>query len=105
MSNRIQETYKNLHRISQEQMTRLRVSAVFHRSVEEQCIKLSKLRESVIDIMDFDDPDERKNNLKICLGNREKLLVEIGRMVRLGRLLKTRLKEAFIVEDENVNGR
>lgn len=34
-----------------------------------------------------------KTDIRDFLDNREKLLVEVGRMVRLGRLLKTRLKE------------
>jgi len=34
-----------------------------------------------------------KTDIRDILDNREKLLLEVGRMVRLGRLLKTRLKE------------
>lgn len=34
-----------------------------------------------------------KENIRDILDNREKLLLEVGRMVRLGRLLKTRLKD------------
>lgn len=104
MSDTIKQTYKNLDIVSQEQMTRLRVSAVFHRSVEEQCDKLEGLRDSVIAIVDIEDADDRKTNLKLYLQCREKLLVEIGRMVRLGRLLKTRLKEPFFF-DEDVSER
>lgn len=100
MSDILQQTYKNLDIVSQEQMTRLRVSAVFHRSVEEQCDRLETLRNSVIAIVDIDGADERKTNLKLYLQCREKLLVEIGRMMRLGRLLKTRLKEPFFFDED-----
>lgn len=34
-----------------------------------------------------------RTGIRDVLDNREKLLLEVGRMVRLGRLLKTRLKE------------
>lgn len=34
-----------------------------------------------------------RTDIRDILDNREKLLLEVGRMVRLGRLLKTRLKE------------
>lgn len=34
-----------------------------------------------------------RTDMRDILDNREKLLLEVGRMVRLGRLLKSRLKE------------
>lgn len=37
--------------------------------------------------------------LQSQLAHRERLLVEVGRTVRLGRLLKTRLKEPLLVDD------
>lgn len=36
-----------------------------------------------------------RTDIRDILDNREKLLLEVGRMVRLGRLLKTRLKESL----------
>lgn len=73
-------------------MTRLRVSAVFHRSVEEHCNQLRDLREAVatIPLMDLTKKHARVTHYYTV---REKLMVEVGRMVRLGRLLRSRLKE------------
>lgn len=76
-------------------MTRLRVSAVFHRSIEDQCIKLDELRVTVQRLLDVDVAEARHSGIRKYLVCRERLLVEVGRMVRLGRLLKTRLKEPF----------
>lgn len=78
--------------VSQEQMTRLRVSAVFHRSIEGHVNQLRDLRENVatIPLMDM---NSRKILVRSYFAEREKLIVEVGRMVRLGRLLRSRLKE------------
>ncbi|XP_059614887.1 SEC14 domain and spectrin repeat-containing protein 1-B [Phlebotomus argentipes] len=97
----LQRAWSNLQAVSQEQMTRLRVSAVFHRSVEDHCQKLQELRVAVETTCDIDDPDRRRSRLRKYLACRERLLVEVGRMVRLGRLLKTRLKEAFVLDDNS----
>lgn len=99
-------------------MTRLRVSAVFHRfvflqqqvnnnnntlynyrSVEEHCNQLRDLREAVATIPVL---NLSKKRLKIqqYLQDRERLMVEVGRTVRLGRLLRSRLKEP-LYEDES----
>ncbi|KAJ8922121.1 hypothetical protein NQ315_004055, partial [Exocentrus adspersus] len=85
-------SWQRLLSVSQEQMTRLRVSAVFHRSVEDQCNQLRDLREAVatIPLMDLAKKRERVN---YYFSLREKLIVEVGRMVRLGRLLRSRLKD------------
>ncbi|GAB0100258.1 SEC14 domain and spectrin repeat-containing protein 1 [Sergentomyia squamirostris] len=99
----LQNAWSNLQSVSQEQMTRLRVSAVFHRSVEEHCQKLQELRVAVETTYNIDDPDRRRARLRKYLACRERLLVEVGRMVRLGRLLKTRLKEPFILGDNNTD--
>lgn len=96
--------WNNLLNISQEQMTRLRVSAVFHRSIEEHCSKLHDLKLTVAHVSEIDDDERRRGRLKKYLTCRERLLVEVGRMVRLGRLLKTRLKEPFTLDADNVNG-
>jgi hypothetical protein len=89
--------WKTLHAVSQEQMTRLRVSAVFYKSVDEHCAKLEQLKESVKKLKDVPERERKINKLRKYLAVREALLVEIGRMVRLGRLLKTRLKEPFVL--------
>lgn len=80
-------------------MTRLRVSAVFHRSVEEQCNQLRELREAVatIPLMDL---VKKKEKVNYYLSVREKLIVEVGRMVRLGRLLRSRLKDPLYYEEK-----
>lgn len=80
-------------------MTRLRVSAVFHRSVEEQCNQLRELRDTIA-IIPLMDMAKRKAKVKCCFAAREKLLVEVGRMVRLGKLLRSRMREPLFFEDE-----
>ncbi|XP_050335998.1 SEC14 domain and spectrin repeat-containing protein 1-B isoform X1 [Bactrocera neohumeralis] len=169
MSQQLQHTWHRLQAVSQEHMTRLRVSAVFHRSVEEYCQQLQELRLSVRNLKQtpnsssgissesdtrasppiiiggretVDETVERssrdgaeevgtthsiggyadkstttngaattttkggasgaaallRDQLRKHLVVREQLLLEVGRMVRLGRLLKTRLKEPFVLD-------
>ncbi|ALC42876.1 CG15822 [Drosophila busckii] len=118
----LQRTWHSLQSIAQEQMTRLRVSAVFHRSVEAYYRQLRELRPLLTHELathelatqhnrsssgissDADiSPELSPNNelsarLQRHLLAREQLLVEVGRMVRLGRLLKKRLKESFVLD-------
>lgn len=96
----LKKAWKNLHAVSQEQMTRLRVSAVFYRSVDEHCTKLEQLKVSVLKLKDIEDEDKKISKLRKYLAVRERLLVEIGRMMRLGRLLRTRLKEPFVLNND-----
>ncbi|KAI8118272.1 SEC14 domain and spectrin repeat-containing protein 1 [Lucilia cuprina] len=178
MQQQLEKTWHSLQAISQEHMTRLRVSAVFHRSVEDYCQQLIELRKclrsmlqqqqaqlrqqqrssssgissesefqtqsppssaastnvdqaraisrsmqqqqqqrqhlqqtqqhsSLVDAGDHNAEaavasekslNEQRELLRKYLMEREKLLVEVGRMVRLGRLLKTRLKEPFVLD-------
>lgn len=164
MQQQLEKTWHSLQAISQEHMTRLRVSAVFHRSVEDYCQQLIELRRSLHCMLqqqraqqrqqqrssssgissesEFHEQSPSSNNedartinrslvqqtdsmlvgggggdgnedaaaasekslneqrelLRKYLVEREKLLVEVGRMVRLGRLLKTRLKEPFVLD-------
>lgn len=99
LSQALEESWRRLLGVGQEQMTRLRVSAVFHRSVEEQCNQLRDLREAVaaIPLMDM---AKRKAKVKCYVAAREKLLMEVGRMVRLGKLLRSRLKEPLCLDEE-----
>lgn len=92
------DTWKSLDTISQEQMIRLRVSAVFHRTLEEQCQQLKELKEALEAESNEDDTEEKLLRVRLHLLNREQLLVEIGRMVRLGKLLRSRLKEPFDID-------
>ncbi|XP_017781311.1 PREDICTED: SEC14 domain and spectrin repeat-containing protein 1-B [Nicrophorus vespilloides] len=94
----LRNSWERLLNVSQEQMTRLRVSAVFHRSVEEQCNQLRDLREAVatIPLMDI---NRKRARVKHYLGVRERLMVEVGRMVRLGRLLRSRLRDALHLDE------
>lgn len=96
----LKKTWKNLHAVSQEQMTRLRVSAVFYRSVDEHCAKLEQLKTSVLRLKEIEDDEKKILKLRKYLAVRERLLVEVGRMVRLGRLLRTRLKEPFVLNND-----
>lgn len=136
MQLQLQCTWCCLQSISQEHMTRLRVSAVFHRSVEDYCQQLLQLRldlrvlytkqqqqqQQQLQLLQYKQQHSycNKNNtdktaatftaessetfelerdhLRQHLLKREQLLLEVGRMVRLGRLLKTRLKEPFILD-------
>lgn len=99
MTAELKKNWRKFNSVSQEQMTRLRVSLIFHRSVEEQCNKLEKLKKSVLELNKIEDIENRKTKLRKFLASREKLLLEIGRMVRLGRLLKSRLNEPFIFDN------
>uniref|UniRef100_A0A182QBH8 SESTD1-like spectrin repeats region domain-containing protein n=1 Tax=Anopheles farauti TaxID=69004 RepID=A0A182QBH8_9DIPT len=101
MTKALQRTWRSFQAVAQEQMTRLRVSAVFHRSVEEQCGKLRELHECVLRIGEIAEQGRRRARLRKYLATRERLLLEVGRMVRLGRLLKTRLKEPFLLDDRH----
>ncbi|XP_061396427.1 uncharacterized protein LOC133332062 [Musca vetustissima] len=47
MQQQLEKTWHSLQAISQEHMTRLRVSAVFHRSVEDYCQQLIDLRRTL----------------------------------------------------------
>lgn len=103
---KLKNCWKKLQDISQEQLTRLRVSAVFHRSIDDYSAKLIDLRASVTAITDDTcdlvhyEEEEREAILKKYLALRERLLVDVGRTVRLGRLLKTRLKETLSFDDQ-----
>lgn len=99
MTNVLERTWKIFQIVSQEQLTRLRVSAVFYRSVEEHCTKMSDIKNSVLLLHTIHERDRRLSNMRKLLMTREKLLVEVGRMVRLGRLLKTRLRDPFILDE------
>lgn len=91
----LHETWKHLDNISQEQMTRLRVSAVFHRTIVEQCQQLKELKETIEADSESENKEEKLLRLRLHMLNREQLILEIGRMVRLGKLLRSRLKEPF----------
>lgn len=92
LQDKLKFSWQRLQDVCQEQMTRLRVSAVFHRSVEEHCNQLRDLRESVatIPLMEM---SKKRARVRTYFDLRENLMVEVGRMVRLGRLLRSRLKE------------
>lgn len=92
----LKKTWKNFDIVSEEQFTRLRVSAIFFKSVDEQMSKLEKLKENIEKLSESDDTEQQESKMKKYLNTREQLLLEVGRMVRLGRLLKCRLKEPFL---------
>ncbi|XP_019884311.1 titin isoform X6 [Camponotus floridanus] len=96
---RLRQAWRQFRSVSQEQLTRLRVCAVFHRNVEDHCARLQNLVETVTTLYRATKDEDAvaksriRTDIRDILDNREKLLLEVGRMVRLGRLLKTRLKE------------
>lgn len=98
IAKKLQYSWERLQHICQEQMTRLRVSAVFHRSVEEHCNQLRDLRENVatIPLMEI---YKKRARVRMYYEVREKLMIEVGRMVRLGKLLRSRLKESLFKID------
>lgn len=127
IGDQLQHTWHSLQSIAQEQMTRLRVSAVFHRSVEAYYRQLRELRPLLTQELaaqlhrhqrhqhnrsssgissdaegetesELSPLGEMPPRLQRHLLAREQLLVEVGRMVRLGRLLKKRLKEPFVLD-------
>nr|CAD7256195.1 unnamed protein product [Timema shepardi] len=100
LSQELWQSWKKLQAVCQEQLTRLRVSAVFHRSVQEHCCQLRELMEAVKAMAASDDSTRRRSRLHRFLTARERLLLEVGRMVRLGRLLRTRLREPLCAEHE-----
>ncbi|XP_020293894.1 SEC14 domain and spectrin repeat-containing protein 1-B [Pseudomyrmex gracilis] len=102
---KLRQAWRQFRSVSQEQLTRLRVCAVFHRNVEDHCVRLQNLMEAVTSLhrVAKDEDTAAKSRVRTgirdVLDNREKLLLEVGRMVRLGRLLKTRLKEPLYQPD------
>lgn len=99
LTNKLQYSWQRLQDVAQEQMTRLRVSAVFHRSVEDHCNQLRDLRENVatIPLMEM---CKKRARVRMYFDVREKLMVEVGRMVRLGKLLRSRLKEDLYYDEK-----
>ncbi|KAK4877376.1 hypothetical protein RN001_009882 [Aquatica leii] len=100
---KIRHSWQRLLDVSQEQMTRLRVSAVFHRSVEDHCNQLRDLREAVA-TMPLEEMSKKQIRVRNFYVTREKLLLEVGRMVRLGKLLRSRLKEPIYLNDSLMDG-
>lgn len=80
-------------------MTRLRVSAVFHRSVGDQCVRLNELKESVAALPPGEDVKLKRQRVRKLVLARERLMMDVGRMVRLGRMLRSRLKEPLFDTD------
>lgn len=94
LSHKLRFAWQRIESACQEQMTRLRVSAVFHRSVDEYCVQIQDLRDAVSG-MPLEDPIKKRERVRQFFVSREHLLMEVGRMVRLGRLLRTRLRESL----------
>ncbi|XP_039286822.1 SEC14 domain and spectrin repeat-containing protein 1-B [Nilaparvata lugens] len=98
LSVNLRQAWTRLNTAGQEQMTRLRVSAVFHRTVHQHCKQLKEMMTSVTAIDVEEDAARRRSKTRKLFSSRERLLVEVGRMVRLGRLLRTRLREPLSQE-------
>ncbi|CAH0384233.1 unnamed protein product [Bemisia tabaci] len=104
LTNNLWQAWKKLNLVGQEQLTRLRVSAVFYRTVQQQCKQLNELLKTLKE-MELEEGAAGKGKWRVrvkrLLASRERLLLEVGRMVRLGRLLRTRLKEPLCQELAN----
>lgn len=57
-----------------------------------------ELKETIEAESEADNKEEKLLRLRLHMLNREQLILEIGRMVRLGKLLRSRLKEPFGVD-------
>lgn len=64
----------------------------------QHCKQLRELKSGVQELSKIEDASERRLKIRKFLHTRERLLLEVGRMVRLGRLLRTRLKEPVYSE-------
>ncbi|KAK0181091.1 hypothetical protein PV327_003404 [Microctonus hyperodae] len=105
----LRQAWRRLSSIGQEQLTRLRVCTVFHRNVDEHSSALNELIDTVQSTLltPINSPIDESSDSSLSpkgecmsevLKNREKLLVDVGRTVRLGRLLRTRLKEPLHIQ-------
>lgn len=62
---------------------------------------MKELKETIEAESESENKEEQLLRLRLHMLNREQLIVEIGRMVRLGKLLRSRLKEPFGMESMN----
>lgn len=62
---------------------------------------MKELKETIEAESESENREEQLLRLRLHMLNREQLIVEIGRMVRLGKLLRSRLKEPFGMESMN----
>ncbi|XP_069984239.1 titin isoform X5 [Penaeus vannamei] len=90
---------------SQEQLTRLRVAGVFFRTMEQHLERLDALYAGVMERLNGRQASD--GDTRSLLSSRDRLLREIGRNVRLGKLLKERLLDPLVpnysVRDHNEN--
>ena len=61
--------------------------------ITQHCHQLKELTNNFISAVSEEDSNKKKSQLKKTLADRENVLLEVGRMIRLGRLLKDRLRE------------
>ncbi|KAH0535742.1 hypothetical protein KQX54_018708 [Cotesia glomerata] len=107
----LREAWRRIRSVSQEQLTRLRVCTIFHRSIDEHCRRLTdliKIANNSLYLINqnkssgsedtLSDHSSSSECLKEVTENREKLLGYIDRTVKLGRLLTTSLKEPLCSE-------
>ncbi|KAL1117099.1 hypothetical protein AAG570_004427 [Ranatra chinensis] len=80
------DAWQRLQSAAHHHMTRLRVTAVLHRTLDQNCKELQELTAAVRSVKGGD-------GLGKLLQARERLLIEVARMLRLARLLKSRLRE------------
>lgn len=69
-------------------------------TILQHCKQLSELMTNVRAMEEEEDASRRRSKLRKFLSARERLLLEVGRMVRLGRLLRTRLREPLCPQQE-----
>ncbi|XP_066957162.1 uncharacterized protein [Macrobrachium rosenbergii] len=91
---------------SQEQLTRLRVAGVFFRTMEQHLERLDNLCAGLVEKMSGRHVGQN-GEMRSLLTARDRLLREIGRNVRLGKLLKERLLDPLVpnysIKDHNEN--
>ncbi|XP_043190351.1 SEC14 domain and spectrin repeat-containing protein 1-B-like [Amphibalanus amphitrite] len=102
LSGRLEEAWSRLRAAAQEHITRLRVAAVFHRTADEQLRRLRQLccepprpaRASSVASSPRSSPSSASSDaVGSQLGERETLLRDVGRTIRLGKLLRERLQD------------
>ena len=112
---KLEDTWKMFMQGSQEQLTRLRVAGIFFRTMEQVYsiyFKISNLQivfiwqhlnrlDNLINSVKYKSISNKRKLLcdeegRGLLSARDRLLREIGRNVRLGKLLKERLNESLV---------
>uniref|UniRef100_A0A146LQX0 SEC14 domain and spectrin repeat-containing protein 1 n=1 Tax=Lygus hesperus TaxID=30085 RepID=A0A146LQX0_LYGHE len=95
LAGKLDDSWARLQSAGHHHMTRLRVTAVLHRTLNKHCQELIEMTKHVAEV--------KGDHLARLLQRRESILLEVARMIRLARLLKSRLKEPLCPEQSGVS--